>query len=92
MPNLFTVCGYKIYFWSNEFGEPIHVHVAKGKPTPNATKIWLTKAGGCIVASNSSRIPQKELDELMEFIAAQSKVIRKEWKKFFIVDNIKYYC
>ncbi|MDE6591541.1 MAG: DUF4160 domain-containing protein [Oscillospiraceae bacterium] len=92
MPNLFTVCGYKIYFWSNEFGEPIHVHVAKGKPTPNATKIWLTKAGGCIVASNSSRIPQKELDELMEFIAAQSRVIRKEWKKFFIVDNIKYYC
>ena len=92
MPNLFTVCGYKIYFWSNEFGEPIHVHVAKGKPTPNATKIWLTKAGGCIVANNSSRIPQKELDELMEFIAAQSRVIRKEWKKFFIVDNIKYYC
>lgn len=92
MPNLFTVCGYKIYFWSNEFGEPIHVHIAKGKPTPNATKIWLTKAGGCIAASNGSRIPQKELDELMEFISAQSPIICRAWKDFFIIDDIKYYC
>ena len=40
------VSGYSVYFWSNENNEPIHVHVAKGKPTPNATKIWLTKSGG----------------------------------------------
>lgn len=28
------VSGYTVYFWSNENDEPIHVHVAKGKPTP----------------------------------------------------------
>ena len=50
------------------FMVPIHVHVAKGKPTPNATKIWLTKSGGCILASNGSKISNKELNELMEFI------------------------
>ena len=38
MPKLFTVSGYIVYFWSNEEGEPIHVHVSKGSPTPNATK------------------------------------------------------
>lgn len=27
--------------------EPIHVHVSKGKPVANSTKIWLTKSGGC---------------------------------------------
>ncbi|WP_333651561.1 DUF4160 domain-containing protein, partial [Lacrimispora sp.] len=59
LPNLFTVSGYKVFFWSNENGEPIHVHVAKGKPSPNATKIWLTRAGGCIVANNGSKIPTK---------------------------------
>lgn len=32
------VSGYIVYFWSNEEGEPIHVHVSKGRPTPNATK------------------------------------------------------
>ena len=62
------VSGYSVYFWSDENNEPIHVHVAKGKPTPNATKIWLTKSGGCILASNGSKISNKELNELMEFI------------------------
>lgn len=61
MPGLFTVAGYKIYFWSNENGEPI----------PNGTKVWLTKAGGCILANNGSDIPTKELNELLDFVAAQ---------------------
>ena len=64
MPKLFTVSGYTVYFWSNENNEPIHVHVSKGKPIPNATKIWLTKSGGCILANNGSKIPSKELSEL----------------------------
>lgn len=44
LPKLFMVSGYTVYFWSNENDEPIHVHVSKGKPTPNATKIWLTRS------------------------------------------------
>ena len=52
MPNLFEISGYKIYFCSNENNEPIHVHVSKGRPVKNSTKIWLTKAGGAIIASN----------------------------------------
>ncbi len=31
MPNIVTIMGYKVYFWMNENGEPIHVHVSKGK-------------------------------------------------------------
>lgn len=92
MPNLFTVSGYRVYFWSNETGEPIHVHIAKGRPSPNGTKLWLTKSGGCIVANNGSHIPQKELNELMEFVSAQFFLVCAEWKKFFIVDEIKFYC
>lgn len=92
MPSLFIVSGYKVFFWSNENGEPIHVHVCKGIPTSNATKIWLTKSGGCIVASNGSNISKKELSELMEFISAQFFMICSEWKKFFVVENIKFYC
>ena len=66
MPKLFMVSGYSVYFWSDENNEPIHVHVAKGKPTPNATKIWPTKSGGCILASNGSKISNKELNEFNE--------------------------
>lgn len=92
MPSLFEVSGYKVYFWSNENNEPIHVHIAKGKPTPNGTKIWLTKTGGCILANNGSRISQKELNELMEFISAQFFLICAEWKRFFLTEDIRFYC
>ena len=71
MPNIFTVSGYRVYFWANENNEPIHVHISKGAPVPNSTKVWLTRAGGCIVANNKSNIPKHELDELLDFIAAQ---------------------
>ena len=75
LPKLFMVSGYTVYFWSAENGEPIHVHVSKGKPTPNATKIWLTSSGGCILASNGSKISNKELNELMEFISDRKSVV-----------------
>lgn len=48
LPSLFQIGGYKVFFWSNENNEPIHVHVGKGKPSSNATKIWITSAGGCM--------------------------------------------
>ena len=92
MPNLFTISGYKVYFRANELNEPIHVHISKGQPTANATKIWLTRNGGCIVANNGSKISQKELNELMEFISAQFFFICSEWKRFFVTDEISFYC
>ena len=92
LPNLFTVSGYKVFFWSNENNEPIHVHISKGKPTANATKLWITKNGGCILANNGSDIPPRELNELMSFISAQFFLICSEWKKHFVVDEITFYC
>lgn len=89
LPKLFMVSGYTV---SNENGEPIHVHVSKGKPTPNATKIQLTKSGGCILASNGSKISDKELNGLRVFISAQFFLICAKWKQAFVIDEIKVYC
>lgn len=71
MPSLFRIGEYIIYFWSNENGEPIHVHISKGRPTANATKVWLTSRGGCVLAHNKSQIPERILRNLMDVIAAQ---------------------
>ena len=35
MPQFIRAVGYKIYFWSNEKGEPIHFHATKGTPDDN---------------------------------------------------------
>lgn len=92
MPSLFFIGGYRIFFWSNESNEPIHVHICKGTPSANATKIWLTSQGGCIIANNGSKIPQSDLNELMDVISAQFPMICEKWKAFFLVDTIKFYC
>ena len=92
MPSLFQIGGYKVFFWSNENNEPIHVHIAKGKPTSNATKVWITSLGGGIVANNNSKIPQNELNELLEVISAQFFMICDAWKKHFLIEDVKFYC
>lgn len=34
-------------FWSNENSplEPVHVHIAEGRASANATKLWITSTG-----------------------------------------------
>lgn len=51
MPQVFKVGAYWVYFWANEGEpiEPIHVHISEGSPKKNATKVWITAAGKCIV-------------------------------------------
>ena len=70
MPSLFRLFGYVIFFWSNEGAplEPVHVHVAKGVPNASATKIWITEAGGCIVANNNSKIPARTLSAIVDVL------------------------
>ena len=89
------VIGYKIYFWSNENNEPIHVHISKGKLTQNSTKVWLTKAGGCILANNKSRIPNSDLNKLLSIISRHYFLIISKWKAYYHIENIndvKFYC
>ena len=87
--------GYKIYFWSNENDEPIHIHISKGRLTENSTKIWLTKSGGCIVANNNSKIPEHELNKLLNIISKHYFLIIAKWKEYYKIENvedIKFYC
>ena len=59
MPQVFKIAGYTVYFWVNENDplEPVHVHIAKGVPSPNATKIWITKMANafCAITIPNSR-------------------------------------
>ena len=92
MPQIFKVGSYVVYFWSNEGLplEPVHVHIVQGVPTENTTKIWITKAGKCLLCSNNSRIPSRILKNIMEIIEARSQYIIGKWVSFF--GQIRYYC
>ena len=83
MPNLFKFKGLVIFFWAMENGEPVHVHVQRGKPSAGATRIWLTQNGGCIVANNESGLNRRELVDVCEFICANHDEICSRWSSFF---------
>ena len=92
MPQIFKIAGYIVYFWSNENNEPIHVHISKGKPVGDSTKIWLTKSGNCIIANNKSNIPINDLKKILKVINDNYFLILSKWKNYFEGQEIKFYC
>lgn len=92
MPQVFKIGSYWVYFWSNEGEprEPIHVHISQGSPQANATKVWITKAGKCLLANNNSDIPNVALRNIMRIIEARSTEVVNKWYSFY--GEIEYYC
>ena len=92
MPQVFKIGSYWVYFGTNENDplEPVHVHVAEGSPQPNATKIWITRTGKCLLANNNSNIPTKTLRNIMRIIESQHQIVLQKWMQYF--DQIQFYC
>ena len=91
MPKLFLFQRLAIFFfWTAENGEPVHVHVARGRPVKDATKIWLTRSGGCLLASNGSHLNRRELSNVMDFVALNHAEICRRWTDYFHGDIVFY--
>ena len=92
MPQVFRIGPYIVYFWSNENDplEPVHVHIAEGKATKNATKLWITSSGKAIVCNNNSKIPDGILRKIVRIIEGNSTEIVEQWIEHF--GEIRFYC
>ena len=91
MPQIFRIGPYLVYFWANENDplEPVHVHISEGRATENATKVWITSTGKCLLCHNKSKIPDKVLNRLLRAIEANHDVIITKWIDLF--EEIRYY-
>lgn len=92
MPQIFRIGSYIVYFWSNESDplEPIHVHIAEGRASANATKIWITSSKKALLCNNNAKIPVNILKRIMRMIEANSSEIIQKWYDYF--GEIQYYC
>ena len=92
MPQLLRIGPYTFYFWSNESDplEPVHVHIAQVRPVPDATKVWITRSGKCLMQNNNSRIPERELRLLIKIIEVRSVSIIEKWIETF--HSISFFC
>ena len=92
MPQVFKIGPYWVYFWANEQDplEPVHVHIALGAPRENATKVWITRRGKCLLCNNNSKIPETVLRNMMRIIEARSSEVIEKWKGFF--GTAEFFC
>ena len=92
MTQIFRIGSYIVYFWSNENNplEPVHVHIAEGRASANATKVWLTSSGKTLLCNNNSQIAKRELRKIMRIIEANSKEIIDKWYSQF--GELRFYC
>lgn len=66
------------------------MHVSEGFPSENAIKIWLTRAGRCLLCHNNSQIPSRKLRYIIDVIEARHEDIEKKWILYF--KELRYYC
>ena len=71
---LLDFLGYTFYFYSNENGEPIHIHVSKGKPSNNSAKFWIKR---------NEIVPKSDLKKIQKYICANRAQIVNRWYEFF---------
>lgn len=55
-------------------------------------KFGLTKSGDCILANNNSRVPEHDLNKILKSIGYNFFYIISEWKDFYGVEDVKFYC
>ncbi len=76
MPLLLRSKGYRFYFYSQEIGEPPHVHVDKDN---KSAKFWLESAS----VVRSSHFTPLELREIARIISVNRLEFLRRWNEHF---------
>ena len=79
MPTILLVLGWRLFFYSNEGFEPIHIHCQKGD---KECKYWLDSINFNVEEAFSYKMSSKDKREVKKIIFEYFDHIEKEWKKF----------
>ena len=76
MPTILIKNGFRIFFYSADWNEPIHVHVEYGEAE---AKFWLNP----IRVSSVYKMKPKDLKRARLLIEENSQLIEEEWNGYF---------
>lgn len=74
MPTILRSGPYRFYFYSNEKGEPPHIHVQRER---FLAKFWLTP----IALAGSKRFASHELRVIQEHVEENRKIFLEAWNE-----------
>ena len=78
MPTVFTKDGFRVFFYSADWNEPIHVHVHVECGDSNA-KFWVSPV--CLASSH--RMKATDLKRARKLIENNAQLIREKWNEYF---------
>ena len=81
--------GWYVYFWTNENDEPIHFHIAQGRPSENATKIWILRNHSFKLANNNSQVPPGVLRHILAVMQVSVDEYEALWLNY--QHSVKYF-
>ncbi len=74
--------GFSFGWFSNENGEPPHVHVFRGDDRNTSAKFWIREDGIGLV-HNKARLSQREPKQAASVILANRYRLLARWHSFF---------
>jgi len=77
MPTVLKEGPYRYYFYSNEQGEPPHVHVQRER---SLAKFWLCP----VLVARSKRFAPHELRKIQRYIEENRKLLLEAWNEHII--------
>ncbi|RLL50887.1 DUF4160 domain-containing protein [Mariprofundus sp. EBB-1] len=76
MPTVLRIGAYRFFFYSNETGEPPHIHIQRDRAL---AKFWLNQ----ISLASSTSFPPKEIRELQRLVEQNKAELLEAWNEHF---------
>jgi hypothetical protein len=76
VPRVIVVGPYKFFFFSNESGEPAHIHVRRDR---NVAKFWLQP----VALASSGRFSARELRDIERIVSEHAHQLLESWHEHF---------
>jgi len=76
MPTLLRIGPYRFFFYSNENGEPPHIHIQRDRML---AKFWLTP----VVLASSTRFSPRDLRKLESHVTENKDIFMEAWNEYF---------
>jgi len=76
MPTVLTIGPFRFFFYSNENGEPAHIHIQRDNML---AKFWLRP----VTLASSTRFSPKELRKLETLVSENKELFLETWNEYF---------
>ena len=76
MPTVLRLGSYRFFFYSNENGDPSHIHIQREKML---AKFWLKP----VALASSTRFPPKTLRKLEQLVVENKETFLEAWNGYF---------